>query len=305
MKIFVTGGAGFVGKYLVISLLKKNHKVTIFDTSTQKMLKVKKITKNLTIVKGDIQKFSDLQKASFNSDLVVHLAAQISVNDSIKNPHITNAINVTGTLNILQACVANKISKIIVASTAAVYGVTKNISVNEKHTTNPISPYGVSKLAMEKYVQSFTHSNKLDAICLRFFNIYGDGQSTEYAGVISKFIERLNKNKPLEIFGAGTQTRDFVSIDDVVQAIEKSIKNLKGKRGNVYNIASGKSISIKELAKTLISISKKDVKITYRKARVGDLKYSRASIKLARKELNYSPKISLEKGLKQFFKNSL
>ncbi len=305
MKIFVTGGAGFVGKYLVISLLKKNHKVTIFDTSTQKMLKVKKITKNLTIVKGDIQKFSDLQKASFNSDLVVHLAAQISVNDSIKNPHITNAINVTGTLNILQACVANKISKIIVASTAAVYGVTKNISVNEKHTTNPISPYGVSKLAMEKYVQSFTHSNKLDAICLRFFNIYGDGQSTEYAGVISKFIERLNKNKPLEIFGAGTQTRDFVSIDDVVQAIEKSIKNLKGKRGNVYNIASGKSISIKELAKTLISISKKDVKITYRKARVGDLKYSRASIKLARKELNYSPKISLEKGLKQFLKNSL
>ena len=305
MKIFVTGGAGFLGKHLVTSLLKKNHKVTIFDTSTQKILKIKKTTKNLTIVKGDIQKFSDVQKASFGSDLVVHLAAQISVNDSVKKPHITNAINVTGSLNVLQVCVANKISKIIVASTAAVYGVTKNISIDEKHTTIPISPYGASKLAMEKYVQSFAHTNKLDAICLRFFNIYGEGQSKEYAGVISKFVERLNKNKPLEIFGVGTQTRDFVSVDDVVQAIEKSIKNLKGKRGNVYNIASGESISIKDLAKILISISKKDVKINHRKAIVGDLKYSSASIKLARKELNYSPKISLEKGLKQFLKNSL
>ena len=302
MKIFVTGGSGFVGQHLVSSLLKKNHKITIFDSSIKKDKKLK--SKNLKIIKGDIQKFDEIKKASSNSELIVHLAAQISVNDSMKNPLKTNAINVTGSLNVFQACKENKISKIIVASTAAVYGVSKNILVDETYPTIPISPYGASKLAMEKYLQCFAHSYNLDAICLRFFNIYGQGQSKEYASVISKFVENLEQNKSLEIFGTGSQTRDFVSVDDVVQAIEKSIKNIKGKRGDIYNIASGKSVSIKDLAKLLISISKKNVKINYRKARIGDLKYSRASIKSARKELGYAPKVSLEKGLKSFLENS-
>ena len=246
MKILVTGGAGFIGKHLVKYLLDKGNTITIFDNfsnSEEKSLEYY-IKSGVKIVNGDIRKFDEILKETEDQDVLIHLAAKISVSQSILNPSETFEVNVDGTKNVLEACKKNYVKKIIIASSAAVYGEgSSGMKLIESAKTNPISPYGKSKLKMEQEIEK---NNKIDCVILRFFNIFGIGQTPEYAGVITKFIEMILSNKPLEIFGDGMQTRDFVSINDVVESIYDAIKN--GKNGT-YNIASGKAITINELAK--------------------------------------------------------
>ena len=172
-----------------------------------------------------------------------------------------------------------------------------DVKLTENSKTNPISPYGESKVMMEHKVGEFISKHNLNCIILRFFNIYGVGQSPEYAGVITKFIKRIATNKPLEIFGDGMQTRDFVSIKDVIDSIYDAIEN--GKNGT-YNIASGKAITIKELAEFMISLYGKNLEIIYNNAKKGDIKFSQADISLAKKELKYLPKFGL-KDIKNIF----
>jgi len=183
-----------------------------------------------------------------------------------------------------------------VASSAAVYGEgSSDVKLTEKSKTNPISPYGESKVKMEQEIREFASKHDIDCVILRFFNIYGVGQSDEYAGVITKFIERIARNKPLEIFGDGMQTRDFVAVYDVINSIHNAISS--GKSG-IYNIASGKAVTIKELAEQMISVSGKKLEIKYSTAKKDDIRFSQADISLAKNDLGYYPKIELMEGIK-------
>ena len=295
MNILVTGGAGFIGKYLVRSLLEKDHVVTIFDNfsnSTKDSIS-SLVEIGVKIIDGDITKHLEILNAVKDQDVVIHLAAKISVSESISNPLETYLVNINGTRNVLTACEKNNIKKLIVASSAAVYGEgTPNVKLIEESDTNPISPYGESKVKMEQEIRKFVSKHDVNCIILRFFNIYGVGQSDEYAGVITKFMERIVHDKPLEIFGDGFQVRDFVAIEDIISSIHNTISHNKS---GTYNIASGKAITIKNLAEQMILSSEKKLKIHYTTTKKGDIKYSQADISLAKKEIGYSPKFGLDR----------
>ncbi len=303
MRVLVTGGAGFIGKYLVKSLLKKGDSVTIFDNfsnSTKNSISFL-VETGSKVIEGDITKIQDLQNAIKDHDIVIHLAAKISVLESISNPSETFRINVDGTNNVLAACKDNHVKKIIIASSAAVYGESSpDVKLTEKSVMNPISPYGESKMQMEQNIKQFASKHGIDYVVLRFFNIYGIGQSSEYAGVITKFIKRIIEKEPLEIFGNGLQTRDFVSINDIVSAIHNAISYDKS---GAFNIASGKIITIKDLAKMMILLSGKKLEIKFLDEKKGDIKYSQADISLAKNNLNHTPKIELKEGIKKLLNN--
>jgi len=300
MKIFVTGGAGFIGRHLVDSLLKTGNVVTIYDNfKNSSEGKVAYLLKNgASVVKGDVTDYDLLSKEIAGSDCAVHLAAEIDVQESIKFPQNTNHVNVTGTVNLLRACVSQKVRNVIASSSAAVFGNSKDLPLSENSQPSPITPYGASKLCIENYMQAFSNSFDLNCITLRFFNVYGQGQSETYASVITRFMEKIATNKPLVIFGNGTQTRDFVSVHDVVQSIQNAIKKIDGKRGNIYNIASGRYVSIQDLANLMLSISGKTLPIEYKESKKGDIRDSQTSIWLAQRELEYFPKGQLKDGLK-------
>jgi UDP-glucose 4-epimerase len=299
MKIFVTGGAGFIGRHLVSALLKGQNDITIYENfSNSTTNEIKDILNSgANLVRGDLTNFKLLKKSLTDADYVIHLAAKIDIAESIKHPEKSHEINVVGSINLLKACVENRIENVIAASSAAVYGDPKTVPVTEETVPNPVSPYGADKLAMEYYVKAFCNAFDLNGISLRFFNVYGKGQSSVYAGVITKFMNKIENDKPLTIFGDGKNTRDYVYIDDLIQGITKALRKIKGKKGAVYNIASGNSISVNELAKVMLSVYGKKLKIIHEPPRKGDLLHSAASISLAQKELSYFPKFNLKKGL--------
>jgi UDP-glucose 4-epimerase len=256
------------------------------------------INNKINLISGDILDLSKLEHSMNNHDVVIHLAAKISVSDSVKNPKETFDVNVCGTQNVLESCAKNNISKIIAISTAAVYqNISEKMILDETSPVKPLSPYGESKLEMEKIILDFSSKYKIDAIILRLFNVYGIGQSLEYAGVITKFYEKLQNNSPLIIFGDGTAVRDFVHVDDVINSI---ILSISYSSSFTYNIASGTSTSIYDLAKTMIALSHKDLKILNKPSRTGEIMFSAADISLAEKNLGFIPKISLISGLEQF-----
>ena len=305
MKIFVTGGAGFIGKHLAKVLIEQNHEVTIYDnfSNSAKDDLDKSPFNKAHIITGDIGKFEDILKSSVEIDVMIHLAAKISVSESISNPKETFDTNVNGTENVLKACNANKIKKFFALSSAAVYGNNNNpnhISI-ENDNTHPISPYGESKLRMEEKIIDFSNNYKMNSIIFRLFNVYGEGQSVEYAGVISKFAEQIRKNMPLIIFGDGHQTRDFVAIEDVVNLITRLISSNIEKRGEIYNVGCGDSISILELANLMKKLSKRQLETKFESNREGEIEYSEASIKKSQEELNYIPRVKLSQGLMKFF----
>ena len=300
MKVFITGGAGFIGTHLCKKLLTQNHDITVYDNFSNSFKEnfISTIKNKVIIISGDILDHSKLVSSMKNHDVVIHLAAKISVSESIKNPKSTFDINVQGTLNVLNSCLQNDVTKIIATSTAAIYqSVSTKTIFDETSLVVPSSPYGTSKLEMEKKINDFASTNKICATILRLFNVYGYGQSPEYAGVITRFKEKMNNNSPLTIYGDGSAVRDFVHVNDVTDAIILAIIHLKG---STYNIASGTSTSISDLAKMMISLSHKKVQILYKPSRSGEILYSAADITLAKTNLGFIPKISLKSGLEQF-----
>jgi len=294
LKILVTGGAGFIGRYLVDFLLPHNE-VSVYDnlSNSSKAEIESPHEKGAKFVNEDILDYQKLQKSCIGFDLIIHLAAKSDVADSIIHPEITKEVNVTGTENIMKCCIENKIKKIIFASSAAVYMDSKKM-VNENVKTNPLSPYGKSKLAAEQKIKKISKEFDIHAVSLRMFNVYGKGQNYQYAGVISKFIKNISKGRPIEINGDGEQTRDFVSIFDVVTAFECAIKNIEGKKGDVYNIGTGKSISINELAKLILKVAEKKTEIKYKKQSKDEIKDSVADVTLAKNELGFIAKRKLQ-----------
>ncbi len=299
VRIFITGGTGFIGTHLCKKLIELNYNVTVFDNfSNSKQENFLSIIKNnVRLIFGDILNTSELVLAMKNHDVVIHLAAQISVSESIKNPKFTFKTNVQGTQNVLNACLKNNIKKIIATSTAAVYQNTSSkIILNEISPVEPLSPYGKSKLEMENKIFDFISTNPMDATILRLFNVYGIGQSPEYAGVITKFLFDIQNNNSLTIFGNGEQTRDFVYVDDVIDSILLSLNNTDFEK---YNVANGKSISILNLAKLMIKQSGKNLDIVFSPSRQGEILFSTASIEKIKNQLGFIPKFEISEGLKQ------
>jgi len=290
MRIFITGGAGFIGTHLC-QKLAQTHDVTIYDNfsnSNQENFSSK--TQKVSIISGDILNYQKLSSAMKNHNIVIHLAAKIDVIDSIINPELTFETNVKGTQNVLDSCISNGITKIITTSSASIYQNVSDGAITEENKTEPLSPYGKSKLEMEKIITN----SKIDSTILRLFNVYG---SNSTSGVIVNFKENIQNNKQLTIFGDGKAIRDFVHVDDVINGIVLSISSKSG----IFNIASGTGTSINDLAKLFIHLSEKKSEIIFKPARDDEIIHSVADISLAQKELGFFPQISLNDGLKTIF----
>ena len=298
MKFFITGGAGFIGRHLVAKLLHDKHEITIFDnfSSSSKNDITHLLEDGVGLVTGDILDYDLLLKSMPNYDFVIHLAAQTSVSQSVANPKTTADIIVDGTVNVLKSCVKTNVKNIIFSSSAAVYGNSINTLLAENAQLSPLSSYGASKLVAEYNLLAFSKLFGLNCISLRLFNVYGNGQSSE-AGVIRKFLKNISNDVPIEIFGDGVQSRDFVHVSDVIQAFYCAIRNIEAKRGEVYNIGSGTATSINELASLLISSKGKDLQVIHKPALEGEIKDSKADISLAENDIGYSPHVALSDGL--------
>jgi len=301
LKVLVTGGAGFIGSHLVDELIKEECEVSVLDNfSTGKLENIKQSLSQpkLRLVKGDIREPQKVKKAIGDSEAVFHLAAITSVPYSIMHPDVTRDVNVKGTLNLLEASLNSAVEYFVLVSSCAVYGEAEHLPISEEEPTKPLSPYAESKLEAERQCKMFYAKHGLKTTILRPFNVYGPRmRSDQYGGVIAKFIERLQSNKPPIIYGDGTQTRDFIHVQDIVSAMKMVIGNAKA-AGQTFNIATGIPTTINQLAQLLTQlVNDKKIKPRYHAARQGDLKHSYANIRKATKSLGFEPKITLKQGL--------
>lgn len=302
MEALVTGGAGFIGSHVVDRLLVEGFNVVVLDnlrSGSFHNISLHMGKRNFKFVNGDIRDACIVRDLIKNVDYVVHLAALVSVQESVHNPSLTYDINVNGTLNLLKASVDFNVKSFVYVSSCAVYGNAEKLPVKEDCPTKPESPYGFSKLTAENYVQKYCKDFGLKTVCLRYFNVYGPRQTySDYSGVITQFLNRIKRGFPLVIFGDGEQTRDFVYVDDAVEASLLALKCEKS-MGEVFNIGTGVATSINQLANTLLEIAdKKNLKIVHREARGGDIRHSVADISKAKEKLEYNPRVSLKSGLK-------
>jgi UDP-glucose 4-epimerase len=299
-KVLVTGGAGFIGSHIVGHLVNDGYNVRILDNlTTGKLSNIQEHldSENAEFIKGDIQDPSVTKKSLENIDVVIHLAALVSVPLSVQNPELTFNINLSGTLNLLRLSTKEKIEKFVFVSSCAVCGNPTTLPVTEETPTNPLSPYAESKLLGERYCLGFSERQLLPSTVLRFFNVYGLRQGiNDYSGVITRFIECCRKGVSLKIYGDGSQTRDFVNVGDVAQAVLATVKSSKV-TGETFNIGSGKSTSIKELAETILRLADVNLEVYYESPRLGDVKASYADISKAQRQLGYEPHIALPEGL--------
>jgi len=296
LRVLVTGGAGFIGSHLVKALLRAGHFVRVLDNfSTGSMDNIVDVARDVEIVVGDVRDYSVVEKCVRGVDVVIHLAALIDVAESIERPDLYFEVNVIGTHNIAKAC--RGVNVLIFASSSSVYGDPLKIPIPEDHLLSPRSPYAASKVAGEALIQAFSSIYGYRPIILRIFNVYGPKQSRAYAGVVIEFIRRVLRREPPIIYGDGEQTRDFIHISDVIDAIMKAM-SIERARG-VFNIGSGKAVTINQLAKLILkTLNREDLKPVYAPPRPGDIKHSIADITKSRKILGFEPKISLEEGIK-------
>jgi len=302
-KVLVTGGAGFIGSHLVDRLLKEGIEVVVLDNLQGGRLEniSQHLGKeNLCFVRGDIRNYRLARNLVRGVDAIIHQAARVSVPESIEDAVLTNDVNVNGTLNLLKASVEADVKRFVYASSCAVYGDAEVMPIKENCLPKPSSPYGASKLAAENYVQVFHKVFRLKTVCLRYFNVYGSRQiNSYYSGVITQFVNRLKKNLPPVIFGDGEQSRDFVHVQEVVEANMLALR-IKGVEGETFNIATGVATTINQLASTLLEITNKScLKVVHSKPRKGDVKHSVGDTSKAQKKLHYHVKFSLKEGLKE------
>lgn len=295
-KVLITGGLGQLGSYIAERLCRE-YKVIILDKKSSYTLDVGEI------IKGDILDKSPVDKLVARADIVVHAAAQVSVSRSIEEPFFDAENNIIGTMNMLQAARNTRPNPLFIyVSSAAVYGNPVHLPIREDHPQDPLSPYGASKLAGEKYTQAFHRAFGLPTVCVRPFNIYSPRQDPEspYSGVISRFIDNIKQGKPPVIFGDGKQTRDFVSAKDVAELICLLIKNEKA-IGQVFNAATGVPTTINHLAETILKLFCSNLEPVHKEPRKGDIRDSYADITKA-KEIGYTPMIELKQGLKEMIR---
>ena len=299
MRFAVTGGAGFVGSHLVKLLVKEGHKITVIDNLHKgKKENLASIINKIKFQKIDIRDYESLRKILKNVDGVFHQAALTIVQDSFSRPEEYFDVNVHGTENIFKLANENKF-KVVYASSSSVYGHKLETPITEDAERNPINPYGKTKLEDEYLVEKYSKLNT-EIIGLRYFNIFGKGQTIEYAGVITKFLDRINEGKSPIIFGNGSQIRDFIHVSDVARS---NLMAMNSKSSNlIVNIGTGNAISILELANMIINASGLKIEPIFAEALEGDIKKSLADISQAKKYFNWEPKIELQDWLKEMLK---
>lgn len=305
MKILITGGAGFIGSHLAEKLSKKNEVIVLDNLDPYYDVRIKK--ENIKIVEskgakfviGDVTNYDFIERTikENNIEIIFHEAARPGVRYSIKDPFLPNKVNVIGTLNILKASLDSDVKKVINASSSSVYGKVDYLPFDEKHPTQPISPYGVSKLATEHYCRVFYEVYGLKTISLRYFTVYGPRMRPDLA--IPIFAKSILDNISPIIFGDGEQTRDFTYIDDIVDANLKLLKTNRAD-GEILNIGSGRRVTINYMIDTLKNLLNSDIKLKYVDPIKGDARDTLANIDKAKKLIGYTPKTSLEEGLRKF-----
>ncbi len=298
----VTGGCGFIGSHIAQRLLEKGHSVRILDNlSAGRLENISGFREDIEFIKADVRDTDSLRSAMLDVRGVFHQAALVSVAKSVDDPALNHSINVDGTFNVLNTASECGVEKVLFASSAAVYGNDPSLPKREDMDVSPDSPYGLSKYMGEIYGDMYSKLAGLKFAALRYFNVYGPRQdpSSPYSGVISLFSKAFNSVRPkLTIYGDGEQTRDFVYVDDVVNANLIMMDDTED-GGCVFNAATGVSVSLNHVIGVLEGISGRSAEIEYKDARTGDIKYSAADISLLRGR-GYAPEYGLEKGLASY-----
>jgi UDP-glucose 4-epimerase len=298
MKLAVTGGAGFIGSHLTKQLVNEGNEVIVIDSLYRgKLENLLSVSKKINFHKIDIRDFDKLRSILKNVDGVFHEAALTDVQESFTKQKEYHDVNVTGTENVFK--IAKELDfKVVYASSSSIYGNPKKIPIHENSDRKPINPYGNTKLEDEFLAERYSKEG-VSIIGLRYFNVYGKGQTDSYAGVITKFINKLKEKSAPVIFGDGMQLRDFIFVKDValanIAAMNSSVKN------GFFNVGTGITTSIKQLAHILIDLSCLDIEPTYEKPLEGDVRASQADTTLTKKVLNWKYQTDLKDGLQKFF----
>ena len=302
--VLVTGGLGFIGSNIAESLSSVNEVRIIDNFSSGELKNIEGFQKRVELIKGDIRDRKVIESALDGIDVVFHEAANVFIEDSLKDPAYDSSVNVIGTINLLEGCRKRDVEKVVFASSSAVYGNVEQLPVNEDCPPTPDSPYGISKLCGEYFFRLYHELYEIDTVILRYFNVYGRRQSaaSPYSGVIAIFMKNIRGKEPLTIYGDGEQTRDFVSVDDVVRANVLAAES-KGLGGRIFNIGTGRAVSINALAQILMDLGGK-TEIEYALPRLGDVRESVADVNRAAEELGFEAAIDIKAGLKDLLKQS-
>jgi nucleoside-diphosphate-sugar epimerase len=301
VRYLVTGGAGFIGSNIVDELLCRGHRVLVLDDlSTGKAENLAAVRGKIEFRQGTITDLDTVHACSKGIDYVIHLAARTSVPKSVQNPFETNFVNIDGTLNILLAARDAKVRRVVFAASSAAYGETPVLPKVETMQPAPISPYGITKFVGELYGQVFTRVYGLETVSIRYFNVFGPRQdpSSQYSGVLSRFMLAVIEGKPPIIYGDGEQSRDFTYVTNVVDQTLRACEALNAP-GNVFNGGTGARITLNQVITLLEKISGRQIDPQYESPRLGDIRDSQADISLARKVLGYQPLVAFEEGLKR------
>jgi nucleoside-diphosphate-sugar epimerase len=300
MRYLVTGGAGFIGSNIVDELVRRNQDVIVLDDlSAGKASNLAAIRDKIDVHLGSITDLAAVQSAIKGADYVIHLAARTSVPRSVKDPLETNLVNIDGTLNVLVAARDAKVRRFVYAASSSAYGETPTLPKIESMPPEPISPYGVTKYVGELYAQAFGRTYGLENASIRYFNVFGPRQdpTSQYSGVLSRFMLAVINGEPPVIYGDGEQTRDFTYIDNVVDETLRAC-DAKDASGKIFNGGTGARITLNQVVKLLEKITGKKIQPKYDLPRTGDIRDSQADISLARKILGFQPLVHFEEGLK-------
>jgi UDP-glucose 4-epimerase len=299
MKTLVTGGAGFIGSNLVRHLVARGHHAVVLDNLSSGCAANLVEHPSVEFVHGDVRDPGAVDVAMRGVDVVFHLAASVGNKRAIDNPIEDADINVLGTLRVLEAMRRARVRKIVASSSAGIFGELKHLPIDEHHPVEPDTPYGASKLCEEKQCLAYAKLYEIEALCLRYFNVYGPNQRFDaYGNVIPIFVFRMLDDEPVIVHGDGEQTRDFVSVHDVVQANVRAAA-ARGVSG-AFNIGSGTRVTINTLVEALGRASGLPVSVHHGPPRPGDVRHSLADIRAARAAFGYRPAVSLEQGLAEY-----
>ena len=301
MRYLVTGGAGFIGSNIVDELVRRSHEVVVLDDlSAGKEENLSSSRAKIDFRRGTIRDLAGVQSACHGADFVLHLAARTSVPRSVKDPLETNDVNIDGTLNVLVAARDAKVKRFVYAASSSAYGESPSLPKRESMQPQPNSPYGVAKYVGELYAQVFGRVYALENVSVRYFNVFGPRQdpTSQYSGVLARFMRAVLHGDSPVIFGDGEQSRDFTYIDNVVDETLRAC-DAPGASGMVFNGGTGDRITLNEVLKLLEKITGKKIQAKYDPPRAGDIRDSQADISLARKYLGYEPRLGFEEGLRR------
>jgi UDP-glucose 4-epimerase len=300
VRVLVTGGAGFIGSNLVRGLLDRGDDVRVLDNfSTGQRRNLDGL--DVEVVEGELRSYERVHNAVRGTEIVFHLGALGSVPRSVQDPLTSGAVNVEGTLNVMLAARDEGIRRVVFASSSSIYGNQPELPLHESMAPDPISPYGVAKLAAERYSVSFSRVyHSFEAVVLRYFNVFGPRQDprSQYAAVVPLFITAIAAGQPVTIFDDGEQSRDFTYVDNVVQA-NLLAASADGANGRIFNVSAGAPVTVNELAETIGRLLGKPVERRYLPPRPGDLRDSWADVSESRRVLGYEPAVTLDEGLRR------